>query len=44
MIGGVEPSRTNVDFRKNNADSLKEIFYEFNLRISSAVELLQTPT
>ena len=39
MIGGVEPDfRTIADFRKNNIDSLKEIFYEFNHRISGAVE------
>lgn len=39
MIGGVEPDfRTIADFRKNNIDSLKEIFHEFNRRISSAVE------
>lgn len=39
MIGGVEPDfRTIADFRKNNIDSLKEIFHEFNRRISGAVE------
>ena len=39
MTGGVEPDfRTIADFRKNNIDSLKEIFYEFNRRISGAVE------
>ena len=39
MTGGVEPDfRTIADFRKNNIDSLKEIFHEFNRRISSAVE------
>ena len=39
MIGGVEPDfRTIADFRKNNIHSLKEIFYEFNRRISGAVE------
>ena len=39
MIGGVEPDfRTIADFRKNNIDSLKEIFYEFNRRISGAAE------
>lgn len=38
MTGGVEPDfRTIADFRKNNIDSLKEIFHEFNRRISSAV-------
>lgn len=39
MMGGVEPDfRTIADFRKNNIDSLKEIFHEFNHRISRAVE------
>ena len=39
MTCGVEPDfRTIADFRKNNIDSLKEIFYEFNRRISGAVE------
>lgn len=39
MTGGVEPDfRTIADFRKKNIDSLKEIFYEFNRRISGAVE------
>lgn len=39
MTGGVEPDfRTIADFRKNNIDSLKEIFHEFNRRISSAAE------
>ena len=39
MIGGVEPDfRTIADFRKDNIDSLKEIFHEFNRRISRAVE------
>lgn len=39
MIGGAEPDfRTISDFRKDNIDSLKEIFHEFNRRISSAVE------
>lgn len=39
MLGGVEPDfRTISDFRKDNIDSLKEIFYEFNRRISGAVE------
>ena len=39
MIGGVEPDfRTISDFRKDNIDSLKEIFHEFNRRISGAVE------
>ena len=39
MIGGVEPDfRTISDFRKDNIDSLKEIFHEFNRWISDAVE------
>lgn len=39
MIGGVEPDfRTIAYFRKNNIDSLKEIFHEFNRKISCAVE------
>lgn len=39
MLGGVEPDfRTISDFRKNHIDSLKEIFHEFNRRISGAVE------
>ncbi len=39
MLGGVEPDfRTISDFRKNNIDSLKKIFYEFNKRLSGAVE------
>lgn len=39
MIGGVRPDhRTISDFRKNNIASLKKIFYEFNRRISGAVE------
>lgn len=39
MTDGVEPDfRTISDFRKNNIDSLKEIFHEFNRRISGAVE------
>ena len=39
MTGGVEPDfRTIADFRKDNIDSLKEIFHEFNRRISGAVE------
>ncbi len=29
---------TISDFRKDNIDRLKEIFYEFNRRISGAVE------
>lgn len=39
MMGGVEPDfRTISDFRKDNIDSMKKIFYEFNRRISGAVE------
>lgn len=39
MLGGVEPDfRTISDFRKDNIDSLKEIFHEFNRRISGTVE------
>lgn len=39
MTGGVEPDfRTIADFRKDNTDSLKKIFKEFNRRISGAVE------
>ncbi len=39
MISGIEPDfRTISEFRKNNIDSLKEIFYEFNKRMSGAVE------
>ncbi len=39
MIGGVEPDfRTISDFRKDNIDSLKEIFHEFNRRISGIVK------
>lgn len=39
MLGGVEPDfRTISDFRKDNIDSLKEIFHEFNRRISGAIE------
>ena len=40
MTGGVEPDfRTISDFRKDNIDSLKEIFHEFNRMISGAVDL-----
>lgn len=39
MLGGVEPDfRTIADFRKDNIDSLKKVFREFNKRISGAVE------
>lgn len=39
MFGGVEPDfRTISDFRKDNIDSLKEIFHEFNRKISQEKE------
>jgi len=39
MVGGAEPDfRTISDFRKDNIDSMKEIFHEFNKRISRAVK------
>lgn len=39
MLGGVEPDfRTISDFRRDNIDSLKKIFNEFNKRLSGAVE------
>ncbi len=39
MMGGVEPDfRTISDFRKDNIDSMKKIFHEFNRRLSGAVE------
>lgn len=39
MLQGVEPDfRTISDFRKDNIDSMKEIFHEFNRRISREVE------
>lgn len=39
MLGGVEPDfRTIADFRKDNIDSLKRIFNEFNKRLAGAVE------
>ena len=39
LMGGVEPDfRTISDFRKDNIDSLKKIFHEFNKRISGAIE------
>ena len=39
MLKGVEPDfRTISTFRKENIDSLKKIFHEFNKRISGAVE------
>lgn len=39
LMGGVEPDfRTISDFRKDNIDSLKKIFHEFNKRLAGAVE------
>lgn len=39
MLGGVEPDfRTIADFRKDNIDSLKKIFNEFNKRLTRTVE------
>lgn len=39
LMSGAEPDfRTISDFRKNNIDSMKKIFYEFNRRISESVE------
>lgn len=39
MLGGAEPDfRTISEFRKDNIDSLKKIFYEFNRRISGEAE------
>lgn len=39
MMGGVEPDfRTISDFRKDNIESLKKIFHEFNRRISEAID------
>lgn len=39
MLGGIEPDfRTISDFRKDNIDSLKKIFNEFNKRLSGAVD------
>ena len=39
MTGAVTPDfRTISDFRKNNINSLKKIFHEFDKRIASAVE------
>lgn len=39
MLGGVEPDfRTISDFRKDNIDSLRKIFNEFNRRLSGAVD------
>ena len=39
LMGGAKPDfRTISDFRKDNIDSLKKIFHEFNRRLSGAVE------
>lgn len=39
MLGGVEPDfRTISDFRKENIDSIKKIFNEFNKRLSGAAD------
>ncbi len=39
MTGGIELDfRTISDFRKDNIDSLKQIFHEFNKRLSESVE------
>lgn len=39
MLGRAEPDfRTISEFRKDNIDSLKKIFYEFNRKISREVE------
>ena len=39
MIAGVRPAhRTIADFHMNNITSFKKIFYEFNRRLSGAVE------
>ena len=39
MMGGAEPDfRTISEFRKENIDSLKEIFHEFNHRLSGTVD------
>lgn len=39
MTGGVEPDfRTISEFRKENIDSIKKIFHEFNRRVCGAVE------
>lgn len=38
-MGGAEPNFCTIsDFRKDNIESMKEIFYEFNRRISKTVE------
>jgi transposase len=39
MMGGVEPDfRTISDFRKDNINSLKKIFHEFNKRLAGAID------
>lgn len=39
LMGGAEPDfRTISDFRKDNVDTLKEIFHEFNRRLAGAVD------
>ncbi|MFI3202582.1 MAG: transposase [Eubacteriales bacterium] len=39
MMGGVEPDfRTISDLRKDNIESMKKIFHEFNRRLSGEVE------
>ena len=39
MIGGVTPDhRTIADFRKDNTELIKKTFYEFNKRLSGAVD------
>lgn len=39
LVGGIEPDfRTIFNFRKDNIDSLKKIFHEFNQRIPGGVE------
>lgn len=39
LMGGARPDfRTISDFRKDNIDSLKKLFHEFNRRLSGAVE------
>ncbi len=39
LMGGAKPDfRTISDFRKNNIDSLKKLFHEFNRRLSETVE------
>lgn len=39
LMGGVEPDfRTISDFRKSHVEDMKKLFYEFNRRLSGAVE------